>query len=334
MRATKLAQIFRVTFFFHKLQIYAKKTFGRKHRLLPFPHYIRCTLELKIWHGEPDIATYSFIGGYRPELGSFNAMFDNELGENSMYHSIACSGDRGVVINFVSMVQYQDVVLHTRRLGCSAPYYCRARYTNVCLYADEVKVSCTPSEFSSNFQRDAPPVISFKDYNFEVAPIIASQYRIMFEDTGDNMCGQIEELFVHYLDTRLSSQELSDGRTIWYVRSKKTMSYIEANSWCTQQNGNLPVPASQEENNFLAEIGSTWLAVNAQNFQSMAYTNWACIPKGCEPSGDGPLVQLIVGERWGHDWGHGGWNDIIGSDSFATCYLTLKGEILLVLSII
>ena len=129
-------------------------------------------------------------------------------------------------------------------------------------------------------------------------------------------------------------QKLSDGRTISYVRSTKMMSYSEANTWCTQQNGNLPIPISQKENNFLAEIGSTWLGCSTDNLESLTYTNWACKPSGdgqrCEPSGDGPHVQLLVGKRWGRDWGYGGWNDQPSDqpseNSFSTCYLAIRGE--------
>ena len=109
-----------------------------------------------------------------------------------MYHSKSCSGDKGVVIDFVAPVQYQDVLLHTRRLGCYAPIYCRHRYKNVCLYADDVKLGCTPADL-----KEAPAVINFKDYTYSQSAVIASQYRIMFEDS---QCAQIEELYVQYLE--------------------------------------------------------------------------------------------------------------------------------------
>lgn len=161
-----------------------------------WPHptvLISTILDPKIWHGDPSIATYSIIGNFKPEKGSINAMFDNLSGENSMYHSFFCTGDRGVVINFVSPVQYQDVMLHT---GCDPNQFsCRQRYKNVCLYADGVKVSCTPAGLE-----EAPPVIHFKNYTYEASPVITSEYRIMFEDEGLNMCAQIEELYVQYID--------------------------------------------------------------------------------------------------------------------------------------
>ena len=106
------------------------------------------------------------------------------------------------------------------------------------------------------------------------------------------------------------------------------MTYTEANTWCTEQNGNLPIPISLEENNFLSDIGSTWLGLNMEDVGNFTYTNWACAGESCEPSGDGTRVQLIVGERWTHDWGHGGWNDQHDTgDSLVTCYLSIKGKI-------
>ena len=121
----------------------------------------------------------------------------------------------------------------------------------------------------------------------------------------------------------LDSHKLSDGRTISYVRSTKMMTYIEANSWCTEQKGNLPISNSNEENNFLAKLGSTWLQQTTQDLKSwhMPYTNWVLK----EPSGDGQQIQLIVGKRWGVEWGYGGWNDQKKTGtSLATCYLAVK----------
>ena len=43
LRATKFAQIFRVTFFYHKLQIYAKKHWDGYINFLPLPHYFTVT---------------------------------------------------------------------------------------------------------------------------------------------------------------------------------------------------------------------------------------------------------------------------------------------------
>ena len=128
-----------------------------------------------------------------------------------------------------------------------------------------------------------------------------------------------------YIYILVTTQKLSNGRIISYVRSSTTMSYNEANSWCTQQSGQLPIPTSQEENDFLANIGSTWLAVNTQNLSGLTYTNWGLGRYGREPSGDGSQVELIVGEKWGVDWKFGTWND--GGSSFAaTCYLKIEGK--------
>jgi len=37
------------------------------------------------------------------------------------------------------------------------------------------------------------------------------------------------------------------------------MTHTAAQSWCSSQNGHLPIPASFEENEFLRQLGSTWL---------------------------------------------------------------------------
>ena len=114
-------------------------------------------------------------------------MFDNKFGDNGMYHSAKPTGDKGVVINFVSPVQYVDVLLYTRR----NPQW-QHRYKNVCLYADNVKLGCTAANLEA-----APALINFKDLTSSEAPVIASQYRIMFED---EQVAQIEELYIKYFE--------------------------------------------------------------------------------------------------------------------------------------
>ena len=113
-------------------------------------------------------------------------MFDNKFGDDSMYHSKDDKGDKGVVINFLSPVQYVDVLLHTRRACCTD------RYKNVCLYADNVKLGCTAANFGA-----APALINFKDLTSSNAVVIAREYRIMFEDAQS---AQIEELYVKYFE--------------------------------------------------------------------------------------------------------------------------------------
>ena len=103
------------------------------------------------------------------------------------------------------------------------------------------------------------------------------------------------------------------------------MSYNAASYWCRQLNGHLPIPSSQEENDFLAEIGNTWLAVNTKDLSGLNFTNW----RVGEPNGDSDKVQLLVGKQWNADWGFGLWND--GSYAVApwraTCYLETTGKI-------
>ena len=113
-------------------------------------------------------------------------MFDNKFGDSGMYHSQQATGAKGVVINFVSPVQYVDVLLHTRRSCCTD------RYKSVCLYADNVKLGCTARDLKA-----APALINFKDLTRSKAPVIARQLSIMFEDA---QAAQIEELYVKYFE--------------------------------------------------------------------------------------------------------------------------------------
>ena len=94
------------------------------------------------------------------------------------------------------------------------------------------------------------------------------------------------------------------------------MTHTNALSWCTALGGTLPIPASNEENEFLHNLGNTWLGLTTND--PFSYTNW----HSGEPSGDGIYVQLInttpwSGEKWNGDWNDSGPNDNLGS---STCY--------------
>ena len=77
------------------------------------------------------------------------------------------------------------------------------------------------------------------------------------------------------------------------------------------------MPLTQEENDFLSNLGDTWLGFTTNNMPN--YTNWG----PGEPNGDGNNVELIAGSRWGKDW-NGQWNDGRGNSGI-TCYLSVGG---------
>ena len=84
-------------------------------------------------------------------------------------------------------MKYVDLEIHTRSLCC------RDRYVGICLYADGVKISCTPEDLV-----EPGNTINFKDYNKKKEKFsVATEYKLMWEDPGSN-CAQIEELFFHY----------------------------------------------------------------------------------------------------------------------------------------
>jgi len=99
------------------------------------------------------------------------------------------------------------------------------------------------------------------------------------------------------------------------------MTLANAQAWCNGINGNLPIPESAEENEFLAGLGSTWLGFLTTDMVGLTFTYW----RSNEPSGDSTGVQLIAEEqKWGYTW-DGRWND--GSDEWpTTCYINdIKG---------
>ena len=118
-------------------------------------------------------------------------MFDNKYDDRPVYYSTSCSINRGVIIKFVAPVQYHDVQIYTRTRCC------RNRYKRLCLYAHGIKVSCT-----TDLLTDVGSPIRFKLFNKVTDPVIATEYRLMWDiDDPNEHCAQIEELFFDYIGT-------------------------------------------------------------------------------------------------------------------------------------
>ena len=100
-----------------------------------------------------DVASWDFIGGFRPYHGDENAMFDNKYDNRNMYHSSTCSEERGVTFTFAKKIHFVDLEVFTRT-NC-----CRDRYEDVCVYANDTRIACTPSNLGDPGQK-----IHFKDY--------------------------------------------------------------------------------------------------------------------------------------------------------------------------
>jgi len=100
------------------------------------------------------------------------------------------------------------------------------------------------------------------------------------------------------------------------------MSHTTAQSWCSSQNGHLPIPGSFEENEFLRQLGSTWLGFDTSNLDILNWTNWGY----GEPSGDGSKVRLVDISPSNSDKWYGQWNADDDDVEFpATCYITSDG---------
>ena len=121
-----------------------------------------------------------------------------------------------------------------------------------------------------------------------------------------------------------SEIQLTPSRQIKYVRNGASMTLADAQAWCSGLNGNLPVPTSAEENEFLASLGSTWLGFTTDDMSGLTFDNWrkgASDGRPDEPSGDSTEVQLIAEDKWGIRW-DGHWNDADVANWPATCYVT------------
>ena len=78
------------------------------------------------------------------------------------------------------------------------------------------------------------------------------------------------------------------------IRNDSLMSWAEADAHCKSLGGALPLPQSQEENDWLAQFGDTHLGLRVGvNDGDLVYTNWRVL----EPTGDGPWVFLVTGSR-------------------------------------
>jgi len=171
--------------------------------------------KLRTWHGERSIAEYTMIGSRDNECGNGctdeTGMFDSN--SNSFYHAerikrmpvtdnVCTSGmlcdhtneceQSGVTITFQELIEYVDLRLITRE-DC-----CPHRYKNLCLYADDSKISCTPSDFVPSQGSE----INFKDYNHDGSlsdeqdtEIYAKEFKL---EWALPQCAQIAELYIDY----------------------------------------------------------------------------------------------------------------------------------------
>ena len=112
-------------------------------------------------------------------------MFDGKYGKYHMYHSEDCSVGQGIDVTFMNPIKVFDFIVHSRR-DC-----CRDRYLNVCLYADDEKVGCSPSsDYTPGDQ------IKFMDFRTSrIAPLTGSSFKLKWGTAG---CAQIEELYIYY----------------------------------------------------------------------------------------------------------------------------------------
>ena len=120
------------------------------------------------------------------------------------------------------------------------------------------------------------------------------------------------------------TETLSDGRSILYVVNPNEMSYENAVTYCSNNEGRLPIPMTQEENDFLYGLGGTWLGFSMDNHNNLTYTNW----RAGEPNGPPDAKpQLLAVTKWDIAW-NGLWNDALVNEwAPAVCYLSTSGTI-------
>ena len=139
--------------------------------------------------------------GEAHDLYPASMIFDGIIKSRNMYHSAGPCDDTpapGIKITFGQPIEFADLVLSTRT-DC-----CRDRYNNVCLYADDIQIGCTPSNLGNPGN-----TIYFKDY--VSAPAFAKKFRLMWEN---GKCMQIAELYFHYKGFNLTKSSIFPYITI------------------------------------------------------------------------------------------------------------------------
>ena len=108
------------------------------------------------------------------------------------------------------------------------------------------------------------------------------------------------------------------------------MPYENAVTYCSNKGGRLPIPMTQEENDFLKGLGGTWLGFDMNNRNNLTYTNW----RPGEPNNPpGAKPQLLAVTKWKSNglpitW-NGWWNDgLVNEWAPAICYLSTSGIII------
>jgi hypothetical protein len=94
---------------------------------------------VKIWEGEPEIATTSWRGGFYLDHEDLNLMFDRK--PNTFVHSLTEDDAAGPSVVFHNSIVLRDVQIRTR------PNFWLDRYMDMCLYVDDENISCTSADF-------------------------------------------------------------------------------------------------------------------------------------------------------------------------------------------
>jgi len=92
------------------------------------------------------------------------------------------------------------------------------------------------------------------------------------------------------------THELPNKRSVKFVRTEHLLSHAESANWCNDElKGSLPIPLTTGEEDFLVELGSSWMGLKRSEMSTLPY----------EPSSiqDGPnapmkIIDRIIGRTW------------------------------------
>jgi len=86
-----------------------------------------------------------------------------------------------------------------------------------------------------------------------------------------------------------------DGSSVLYHRTPVPRKWVNAQAYCESQGGSLAIPLSQEENDFLADLGTTHLGWSngVEGAQAQSFQNWG--PDNPASTGPDTYVHLIAG---------------------------------------
>ena len=281
----------------------------------------------QVWHGESDIATITSNAGQYNEKYGVENMFDDDYSDDTqvLWAGTYWFSDsnhkffpKPIVIEFAQAVQFHELTILKRLFHENV-------YSDVCLVLnnDVDNALCTDSPFGFEGVND-------KDSRFITwRKLTDGVKRIDLVFGAHNSHAYIADLKIFYNKSDKRSIEILNGNKYEAILIENTkpdtLTWAGSKQLCEDFGFQLPVPDSDEMNNFLvnfapqvygeihlgslsdtSERNTEYNFINAYTNEQLTYSNW----HRNEPN-DGPNNNAVVGILWSMGMGswHGSWYD-------------------------